>query len=134
MAATRSTANDGPSVSVTGGTTSASGEMDPDFDSDDPPLINISLNPRYQGPEWAYAPTSAARLVDANGERVVDDVNFGDYFVLNGSVQYFLGEDLEHRLMIRLVNILDEDYYERASGGSALRMSRAGVRGEPSLS
>lgn len=90
----------------------------------------IALNPRYQGPEWAYAPPSAARLVDANGERVVDDVNFGNYFVMNASLQYFLGEDLEHRFMIRAVNLFDEDYFERASGGSDLRISRAAVRGE----
>jgi outer membrane receptor protein involved in Fe transport len=90
----------------------------------------ISLNPRYQGPEWARAGTSLARLVDAEGNRVVDDVNFGNYFVLNGSVQYFMGEDLQHRFMVRLVNILNEDYFERASGGADLRISRAGIRGE----
>src|SRR5690606_41347744 len=38
----------------------------------------LSLKPRYQGPEWAYAPTTLARMVDANGNRVVEDVNFGD--------------------------------------------------------
>jgi iron complex outermembrane receptor protein len=90
----------------------------------------LSLNPRYQGPEWAYAPTALARMVDANGERVVDDVNFGDYFVVNGSIQYFLGDDKQHRFMIRAVNILNEGYYERYSGGSDLRVSRAAVRGE----
>lgn len=90
----------------------------------------LALNPRYQGPEWAYAGTAAARLVDANGNRVIEDVNFGEYFVLNGSVQYYLGDELEHRFMVRLVNILDEDYFERASGGSDLRVSRAAVRGE----
>lgn len=90
----------------------------------------VALNPRYQGPEWAYAPAAAARLVDASGERVIPDVNFGNYFVLNGSVQYFLGEDRQHRFMIRAVNILNEDYFERASGGSDLRISRAAVRGE----
>lgn len=90
----------------------------------------FALNPRYQGPEWAYAGTSAARLVDASGSRVIEDVNFGEYFVLNGSIQYYLGEDLQHRFMVRLVNILDEDYFERASGGSSLQVSRAAVRGE----
>lgn len=90
----------------------------------------FALNPRYQGPEWAYAPTSAARLVDANGERVIPDVNFGNYFVMNASVQYYLGGDYQHRFMVRLVNLLDEDYYERASGGADLRISRAAVRGE----
>lgn len=90
----------------------------------------FALNPRYQGPEWAYAGTSAARLVDENGERVLRDVNFGEYFVLNGSIQYYLGDEKEHRLMVRLVNILNEDYYERASGGAGLGISRAAVRGE----
>lgn len=90
----------------------------------------FALNPRYQGPEFAYAPNALARLVDANGNRVVEDINFGNYFVLNGSIQYYLGEEREHRLMIRLVNILDEEYFERASGGSTLQVSRAAVRGE----
>lgn len=90
----------------------------------------IALNPRYQGPEWAYAPAAAARLVDANGERVVPDLNFGNYFVMNASAQYLLGSDLEHRFMIRAVNIFNEDYFERASGGADLRISRAAVRGE----
>jgi hypothetical protein len=68
--------------------------------------------------------------VDAAGNRVVEDVNFGEYFVLNGSIQYYLGDDLEHRFMVRLVNLLDEDYFERASGGAALEISRGAVRGE----
>jgi iron complex outermembrane receptor protein len=71
----------------------------------------FSLNPRWQGPEWAYAGTSLARLVDENGDRVVEDMNFGDYFVLNGSVQYFLGEEKQHRFLIRGVNLLGEDYF-----------------------
>jgi outer membrane receptor protein involved in Fe transport len=90
----------------------------------------FSLNPRWQGPEWAYAGTSLARLVDANGNRVVEDVNFGDYFVLNGSVQYFLGDEKQHRFLVRGVNLLDEGYYERASGGSGYSTDRAAVRGE----
>lgn len=90
----------------------------------------FSLNPRWQGPEWAYAGTSLARMVDEDGNRVVEDLNFGDYFVLNGSVQYFMGEDKQHRFLIRGVNLLDEDYFERASGGSGYSRDRAVVRGE----
>ena len=90
----------------------------------------FSLNPRYQGSEWAWAPAAAARLVDANGNRVVPDVDFGKYFVLNGSVQLYLGENKQHRFMLRAVNILGEKYYERYSGGSGLQVSRAAVRGE----
>ena len=90
----------------------------------------FSLNPRWQGPEWAYAGTSLARLVDENGARVTEDLNFGDYFVLNGSVQYFLGDEKQHRFLVRGVNLLDEDYYERGSGGSGYTRDRAVVRGE----
>ena len=49
--------------------------------------------------------------------------------VLNGSVQYFMGDDNEHRFLLRAVNILDEAYYERVGGGNQ-RVSKAGVRGE----
>jgi iron complex outermembrane recepter protein len=89
----------------------------------------ISMNPRWQGPEYLYAQNNASRLVDAAGARTNPDVNFGDYFVLNASVQHFLGKDREHRLMLRVVNVLDEDYWER--GGATDRLfSRGGVRGE----
>lgn len=90
----------------------------------------FSLNPRWQGPEWAYGNGRSSRLVDASGNRTNPDLNFGDYFVLDGSVQYFLGNDNEHRFMIRAVNILDKDYFERASASADRRVSRAGVRGE----
>jgi outer membrane receptor protein involved in Fe transport len=90
----------------------------------------FSLNPRWQGPEWAYAGATQARLVDANGERTNPDLNFGDYFVLNGSIQYRMGDDLQHRFLLRLVNITDEDYFERASASADQRISRAAVRGE----
>jgi hypothetical protein len=89
----------------------------------------FALNPKWQGAEWNWAPIGAARLVDANGRRAVEDVNFGDYVVWNGSVQYFMGADLEHRFLLRAVNILDEDYYERSGFGDQ-SYSRAGARGE----
>ncbi|MEQ1934643.1 MAG: TonB-dependent receptor plug domain-containing protein, partial [Fimbriimonadaceae bacterium] len=91
--------------------------------------VVIALNPRLQGPEWLYVQNNPARFVDASGNRTNPDVNFGNYFVLNGSVQYFLGEDMEHRFMLRLVNILDKDYSERG-GASDQAFSRAAVRGE----
>src|SRR5690606_29606613 len=75
----------------------------------------FALNPKWQGPEWAYGSGISSRLVDANGERTNPDLNFGDYFVLNGSIQYYLGNRNQHRFLVRAVNILDEDYYERAS-------------------
>ncbi len=90
----------------------------------------FALNPRWQGAEYAWAGTTAARLVDANGDRVVEDMNFGEYFVLNGSVQYFLGDQHQHRFLLRLVNILEEDYYERGSAGAFQSLNRSVIRGE----
>jgi hypothetical protein len=89
----------------------------------------FSLNSKLQGPEWAYSDARSSRLVDASGNRTNPDNNFGDYMVLNGSVQYFMGDDNEHRFLLRAVNILDEAYYERVGGGNQ-RVSKAGVRGE----
>jgi outer membrane cobalamin receptor len=92
----------------------------------------FALNPKWQGPEWNYAPVGGARLVDASGQRLVQDENFGDYVVVNGSVQYFMGENLEHRFLLRAVNILDKDYFERGGFGTQ-QFSRAGARGELGL-
>lgn len=89
----------------------------------------FALNTTWQGPEWAYANTRASRIVDGNGNRLVPDQNFGDYMVVNGSVQYYLGEENQHRFLLRAVNLLDEDYFERAGLGDQ-RIARAGVRGE----
>ena len=89
----------------------------------------VALNPRLQGPEYLYVQNNAARLVDASGVRTNPDVNFGDYFVLNASVQHFMGKDRQHRLMLRVVNVTDEEYFERG-GATDRSVSRAGVRGE----
>jgi len=90
----------------------------------------LALNPRIQGPEFAYAGGTAARLVNASGERSIPDQNFGEYFVVNGSVQYFLGEDNQHRFLLRGVNLLDEAYFERGSAGSFQSRNRSVVRNE----
>ena len=89
----------------------------------------FALNPRLQGPEWLYVQNNAARFVDASGARTNPDVNFGNYFVLNGSIQYYLGDEMQHRFLLRFVNILDKRYSERG-GASDRAYSRAAVRGE----
>ena len=68
--------------------------------------------------------------MDANGERSIPDQNFGEYFVVNGSIQYFLGDDNQHRFLLRGVNLLDEDYFERGSAGSFQSLNRSVVRNE----
>ena len=89
----------------------------------------FALNTKWQGPEWAYGNGRSSRIVDANGNRTNPDNNFGDYVVVNGSIQYFMGDDNQHRFLLRAVNLLDEDYFERAGLGNQ-QVSRAGVRGE----
>nr|WP_241262971.1 TonB-dependent receptor [Parahaliea mediterranea] len=90
----------------------------------------FALNPKWQGAEWAYGSGTSSRLVDENGRRTNPDLNFGDYFLLNGSVQYFMGDSMQHRFLLRMVNILDEDAFERASAAANQASSVAGIRGE----
>jgi iron complex outermembrane recepter protein len=89
----------------------------------------FAVNPRWQGPEWLYVQNNAARFVNAAGERTNPDVNFGDYMVVNASVQYYLGEEFEHRFLLRIVNLFDKKYSERG-GATDRAFSRAAVRGE----
>lgn len=89
----------------------------------------FAVNPRWQGKEWLYVQNNAARFVDASGNRTNPDVNFGNYMVVNASVQYFLGEELEHRFLLRIVNLFDKKYSERG-GATDRAFSRAAVRGE----
>ena len=89
----------------------------------------FSLNPRFQGSEFAYMRSRGDRLVDANGVRIFEPYDFGDYVLVNGSIQYLMGNDLQHRFLLRLVNILDENAHERA-GSADRRTSRAAIRGE----
>lgn len=80
--------------------------------------IHLMLLPRYQGPEWAIGGLN-------NSLRH----NFGNYFVMNGSLAYWAGDNKQHRFQIRLVNILNEKYAERY-GYANMRFSEAAVRGE----
>lgn len=89
----------------------------------------FAVNPRWQGKEWLYVQNNVARFVNAAGDRTNPDVNFGNYLVVNASVQYYLGEDLEHRFLLRVVNLFDKKYSERG-GATDRAFSRAGIRGE----
>lgn len=80
---------------------------------------HFSLLPRWQGREIIQAPAVSG----------LPDFNYGDWLVLNGSVQYWLGDNREHRLQLRAVNMLDEYYGERAGFGNQFYGS-AFIRGE----
>ncbi|MDX2222517.1 MAG: TonB-dependent receptor plug domain-containing protein [Rhodospirillaceae bacterium] len=89
----------------------------------------LSVNPRWQGDEFLYVQNNAARIVDAAGNRTNPDQNFGDYMVVNASIQYFMGAENEHRWMLRIVNLFDKKYFERG-GATDRAFARAAVRGE----
>lgn len=80
--------------------------------------LHVTLFGRYQGPEFATGGIN-------NSLRT----NFGNYFVANGTVALWLGEERQHRLQLRVVNLFNERYAERFGYGNR-RFSQAFVRGE----
>jgi iron complex outermembrane receptor protein len=83
--------------------------------------LHLTLFPRYQGPEYATGGVGGSLRT-----------NFGDYFLLNGSISYWAGDERQHRFQLRLVNILNEKYAERFGYGNQ-RFGSAFIRGEIAL-
>lgn len=83
--------------------------------------FHVTLLPRYQGPEFATGGV-------ANSLRT----NFGNYFVMNGSIAYWAGDKRQHRFQLRVVNITDTEYAERYGFGNQ-RFGSAFIRGEIAL-
>lgn len=89
--------------------------------------FHITLLPRYQGPEYA---TGGVNRVGSVGEIIPTlRQNFGNYLVVNGSIGVWLGDEKQHRVQLRVVNIFDEKYAERY-GFANMRFSQAFFRGE----
>ena len=80
--------------------------------------IHLTLFPRYQGPEYATGGLNQSLRH-----------NFGNYFVMNGSIGYWAGDKRQHRLQLRIANIFNEKYAERYGYGN-MRYSSAFNRGE----
>jgi iron complex outermembrane receptor protein len=80
--------------------------------------LHINLFPRYQGPEFSTGGPNQSLRTD-----------FGNYFLMNGSVGLWLGDDRQHRFQLRVVNLFNEKYAERFGFGNQ-RFSVAAVRGE----
>ncbi len=80
--------------------------------------FHLTLYPRYQGPEYATGGVNNALRH-----------NFGNYFLLNGSIGFWAGDKQQHRFQLRLVNIFDEKYAERYGYGN-MRFSSAFIRGD----
>lgn len=82
---------------------------------------HVTLLPRYQGPEWSTGGVGNALRY-----------NFGNYFVANGSIAYWAGDERQHRFQLRVVNITDTEYAERYGFGNR-RFSEAFVTGQIAL-
>lgn len=80
---------------------------------------HFSLLPRWQGKETVQAPPVSG----------LPEHNFGDWFVVDGTVDYWMGDDREHRFQLRIVNMLDEVYSTRGAFGNQFYGS-AFIRGE----
>lgn len=92
--------------------------------------FHITLLPRYQGPEFA---TGGPNVRQPDGTlRARYRHNFGNYFVMNGSIAYWAGNERQHRFQIRVVNITNEKYAERYGYGNQ-RFGSAFLRGEIAL-
>lgn len=80
--------------------------------------FHITLFPRYQGAEYATGGVNQSLRH-----------NFGNYFLMNGSIGYRAGDERQHQFQLRIVNIFDQKYAERYGYGN-MRYSSAFNRGE----
>lgn len=87
--------------------------------------LKLQILPRFQGAEWATGgPAIPGTTVPAVNGRGADSGvpryrhNFGDYTVVNATVTYLLGDQMQHRLQFRVVNLFDEQYAERWGFGN----------------
>jgi iron complex outermembrane receptor protein len=83
--------------------------------------LHLTLFPRYQGPEYSTGGVAASLRK-----------NFGNYFLLNGSLAYWAGAERQHRFQLRVVNLFDKKYAERYGFGNQ-RFGSAFIRGEIAL-
>lgn len=92
--------------------------------------FHVTLLPRYQGPEYA---TGGINVRQPDGSMApMFRHNFGNYFVMNGSIAYWAGDERQHRFQIRVVNITNSKYAERYGYGNQ-RFGSAFIRGEIAL-
>jgi len=68
--------------------------------------LNLQLLSRYQGPEYSTGGPAVGGVPRYRH-------NFGDYAVVNATVNYYVGDSRQHRVQLRVVNMFDEKYAER---------------------
>lgn len=88
--------------------------------------LKLQFLPRIQGAEISRGgPAIAGTTVPAqpNGRGADTGVpryrtNYGNYTVVNATMTYMAGEDMQHRFQLRVVNLFDEYYAERWGFGN----------------
>jgi len=87
--------------------------------------LKIQLLPRFQGAEYstggpAIAGTTKPAINGIGADTGISRYryNFGSYSVVNATITYLLGDDLQHRIQFRVVNLLDTKYAERWGFGN----------------
>jgi outer membrane receptor for ferrienterochelin and colicin len=88
--------------------------------------LKVQFLPRIQGSEWSTGGPAIAgttKPAGPNGRGADTGVpryryNFGDYTVVNATITYMAGEDMQHRFQLRVANLFDEYYAERWGFGN----------------
>ena len=102
---------------ITDGDGSLPGEFEPDFDRDDPPLVNISLNPRYTFDSFVAGPSNQLAYAAAHAAASTHPPKYNPVFVCGGvglgktHLLHAIGRHIHHaRPRARLVYISGERF------------------------
>jgi chromosomal replication initiator protein len=106
-----------PSASIPNSDSSTSAEFAPDFDRDDPPLVNISLNPRYTFDSFVAGPSNQLAYAAAHAAASTHPPKYNPVFVCGGvglgktHLLHAIGHHIHHaRPRARLVYISGERF------------------------
>jgi len=106
-----------PSASIPSSDSSTSAEFQPDFDRDDPPLVNISLNPRYTFDSFVAGPSNQLAYAAAHAAASTHPPKYNPVFVCGGvglgktHLLHAIGHHIHHaRPRARLVYISGERF------------------------
>jgi len=106
-----------PSTSAPSSDGSLGGELEPDFDRDDPPLVNISLNPRYTFDSFVAGPSNQLAYAAAHAAASTHPPKYNPVFVCGGvglgktHLLHAIGHHIHHtRPRARLVYISGERF------------------------
>jgi chromosomal replication initiator protein len=107
----------GPGGPMPAGDSSLAAEFEPDFDRDEPPLVNISLNPRYTFDSFVAGPSNQLAYAAAHAAASTHPPKYNPVFVCGGvglgktHLLHAIGHHIHHaRPRARLVYISGERF------------------------